>query len=508
MRLAQKLYEGIDINGESTGLITYMRTDGTQLAGEAVSAIRFAIQKKYGDQYLPKSPNVYKSKVKNAQEAHEAIRPTDITRTPESLKGVLDDAHLKLYTLIWKRTLACQMSQAIFDQLTAVIENDDKNHAFKATGTTLVFDGFLAVYQEGKDDEEKDDETVLPPLEVSEKLAVQDILPKQHFTEPPARYSEASLVKKLEELGIGRPSTYATILQVLQDRAYVKLERRYFTPEVRGRLVTSFLKNYFSRYVEYDFTAKLEDQLDDISSGELKWLEVIKKFWDPFDENVAGALQLDITKVIETIENELSLFLFQGEGPEHKCPKCSKGDIHLRLGKYGAFLGCTLYPDCDYTRQLTTESINQDNTPVDDSTISLGRDPNTGSEVTLRKGPYGFYLQWEGEVEEPLPSKTKRKKTAAPKPKRVGLPSGTAPASVTLDQALALKQIPKFLGNHPDTDEPLILGLGRFGPYVKHKDLFASIPKSIPYLEISLEKAVELVNAKALKVTKKKEAVE
>ncbi len=515
MQVAQKLYEGIAVGGESTGLITYMRTDGVQLSDDAVTSIRGHIQKNYGDVYLPASPIAYKSKAKNAQEAHEAIRPTDITRTPESLKNYLDDAQYKLYHLIWKRTLACQMTQAIFDQVSLIVASKDTQHQFKATGSTLIFDGFLRVYQEGVDDAgdgqkiaDDGDERLLPKVEKKDPLDLSQITPKQHFTEPPPRYGEASLVKKLEELGIGRPSTYASIIQVLQDRDYVQLQKRQFTPNDRGRIVTTFLENYFRKYVEYDFTANLEEELDEISDGKREWLKVMEAFWKPFCTNVQEAMKLDIINVIAKLQQDMAIYLF-GEGKDDHCPKCSDGRLGLKLGKWGTFLGCSNYPECSYTRQMVEETLlgeknlTEGADPRTDETRVLGQDPVTGSDIHLRKGPYGWYLQWTGEFEEPKAPKltksgkpSKTKKAEGPKPKRVGLPAGINTTTLTVADALFYKQLPKTLGIFPDTGESMEVNIGKFGPYIHVGKLFTSIPKAINFMEITHEKAIELVRKK------------
>ncbi|MBX9977091.1 MAG: type I DNA topoisomerase, partial [Alphaproteobacteria bacterium] len=511
MQIAQKLYEGITVNGESTGLITYMRTDGVQLAADAVTSIRAHIEKNYGDKYVPTAPIIYKSKAKNAQEAHEAIRPTDISRTPESLRSYLDDTQYKLYDLIWKRTLACQMTQAVFDQVSLDITSADTKHHFKATGSTLVFDGFLRVYQEGLDDAKAsdDDERLLPKVNEKEPLDLKTLLPKQHFTEPPPRYSEASLVKKLEELGIGRPSTYASIIQVLQDRDYVFLQKRQFTPNDRGRIVNTFLENYFKRYVEYDFTAKLEEELDEISDGKRNWLKVMEAFWQPFHSTVGEAMTLDITSVIDQLQKDMATYLF-GENKDNHCPKCNVGHLGLKLGKFGAFLGCSNYPDCSYTRPLVDDAGHQADgdegrTKADEPRV-IGTDPVTGNTIMVRKGPYGWYLQWENEFEEVKPAPVKltktgkvaksTKKPVAPKPKRVGLQAGTKIESLTVEEAMFFKQLPKPLGIFPDTGEPMDVNIGKFGPYVRVGKIFASIPKAIDFFTINFDQAVDLVQKK------------
>lgn len=532
MQTAQKLYEGIMLGGESTGLITYMRTDGVQLSQDAVEGMRTFIQKNYGEDYLPKAPVIYKSKAKNAQEAHEAIRPTDITRTPDDVKPYLDEAQLKLYTLIWKRTLACQMTPALFDQVVVTLSSDAYDaqgigyHQFRANGSILTFDGFLRVYQEGVDQkaaQDKDDDDtsqgserdrLLPVMHEQDITPLHDLKPAQHFTEPPPRYSEASLVKKLEELGIGRPSTYASIIKVLQDRDYVHIVKRQFIPNDRGRIVTSFLQNYFSKYVEYDFTAHLEEELDQISAGDLAWLKVMDQFWQAFHANVQDAMKLEITHVIDQVQNDLVTFLF-GADKNRTCPTCKEGELNLKLGKFGAFLGCSRYPQCPHTQPLT-----HDSTPVDGEgeggapasviSRSLGHDPHTHSEVMLRKGAYGWYIQWDGEFEavnEPLKTtaKTKKtKKTPEPKPKRVGLPATVDIKNFTLEDALSYKSLPILLGQDPESGENVFVKIGRFGPYVQCGKVMASIPKAMqPFHTLTLDQARELIVKKIAQHEKK-----
>jgi len=519
MQTAQRLYEGIEIGGEVTGLITYMRTDSIQIANEALSAARNYIEKSYGKLYLPSSPRVFKNKSKNAQEAHEAIRPTDISRHPDEMRKYLDEAQLKLYELIWKRTVASQMESAVFDQVTVEMASPDKQITLRATGSTLTFDGFLKLYQEGVDeDTDKDEEDrLLPVLSMGESIDQNQVTPNQHFTQPPPRYSEASLVKKLEELGIGRPSTYASIINVLQERDYVRLEKRQFIPEERGRLVTVFLVNFFNKYVQYDFTANLEEELDEISQGKLPWKSVLSEFWNPFHETTESTQNLRTTEVIDRLEQDLSFHLFHGEDESTRvCPTCKTGRVSLKLSRYGAFLGCSNYPECRYTRPLSANA-EEAAAAAPEEPKEVGSDPDTLEAITLRKGPYGYYLQWgdettasaqiaapvEEEKETPKKGKAKPKKKSAksakPKPKRVSLPANTPPDDVTLGMALQLKGLPLSIGVHPDTGEKLSIGLGRFGPYVKFGSQFASIPKTYDFLNLTLEEAIHIVNAKIQK---------
>lgn len=519
MRTAQKLYEGVEINGETTGLITYMRTDGVTLSGEAIGSIRTLIKNKFGDTYLPEAPRAYKSKVKNAQEAHEAIRPTDIFRSPETVSEYLDDDEARLYELIWKRAVACQMESAVLDQVAVDIANQDGKVVLHATGSIITFDGFLKLYREEMEDEERDaadEERRLPPLKEGDPLKLEEVTPNQHFTQPPPRFTEASLVKRLEELGIGRPSTYASILQVLQDRDYVKLDNRRFIPESRGRIVTTFLINFFKKYVEYNFTANLEEQLDGISAGDIPWKKVLTDFWGSFSEAVGKTTDLKITDVINALEQDLAPILFPDKGANSReCPQCKEGKVSLKLGKFGAFVGCSRYPDCRYTRPVLSgggdaeggESANEGFAPK-----LLGDDPKTGMPITLRFGPYGPYIQLgpgaqaaipAPAVTEPEPApaadgkkaKKAKKKPAADKPKRSPVPKNMDPHSVDLSKALGLLSLPREVGLHPESKEMIKAGIGRFGPFLVHQGKFKSIPADDPegVLTIGLNRAVDLL---------------
>jgi DNA topoisomerase-1 len=489
MQLAQRLYEGIDVGGETIGLVTYMRTDSVNLSNDALTTAREFIEKDFGKQYLPSAPRLYKSKAKNAQEAHEAIRPTDVARTPKAMAPYLDDAQQKLYELIWKRTVASQMENALFDQVGVDITSVDKQTSLRATGSTLVFDGFLKLYQEGKDQENKDDKTaedddrILPPLNVGEAITINAITPEQHFTQPPPRYTEASLVKKLEELGIGRPSTYVSLIQTLQDRDYVRIEKRQFHPDQRGRLVTSFLSHYFPKYIQYDFTADLEEQLDDISDGKRGWIDVMNAFWTPFHETVKQAEPLKISQVLDDVQKDLeaSLFDMTKENPK-ACPTCNEGQLSLKLSKFGPFLGCNRYPDCKYTKSLSDSAQSEEGLQEANDVIVIGQDPNLGVDITVRKGPYGPYLQWE--------------QKDVKKPKRVSIPPGFDPYTISLEQALKLASLPAPIGKFPDTQEDILVGIGRFGPYLKHNNTFTSIPKAYNFMEITLEEALSIIEKK------------
>ena len=492
MRTAQKLYEGIDLGGEVVGLITYMRTDGVQISNEAIGGIRDTIVERFGQAYLPEAPRVYKAKARNAQEAHEAIRPTDITGRPADLSPWLGADELRLYELIWKRTLASQMESARLDQVAVDIAVDGTTAKLRATGSVVAFDGYLTLYQEGRDDsprEGEDGDRRLPPMNEGEAVSRRKVLPEQHFTQPPPRFTEASLVKKLEELGIGRPSTYASILQVLQDRDYVRLEKRRFYPEDRGRMVTAFLSSFFTRYIEYGFTADLEGQLDAVSDGRLSWQELLKDFWSGFKAAVDETKDLRITHVIESLDAELGPHFFpvDPDKPGHNpraCPACKEGRLGLKIGKTGGFIGCSNYPDCRYTRSLAV--INGEDAEAEACLASprlLGADPASGLPVTVRKGPFGIYLQL-GEAS---------KEKGAEKPKRCSLPKGMSPMEIDLETALALLALPREVGPHPETGEPILAGIGRYGPYVKHKSAYKTLPEDDDVLTIGLNRAVVLI---------------
>jgi DNA topoisomerase-1 len=483
MRVAQRLYEGVDIFGETIGLITYMRTDGVAMSAEAIEAARRLIDTRYGANYRPDEPRVYKTQAKNAQEAHEAIRPTDMFGLPEKVGRDLEPDQLALYELIWKRAMASQMSAAVIDQVAVDIVSPDRTLQFRATGSTIQFDGFLTLYREDEDDAEEDEENRrLPPLKERDALTRGKVDPQQHFTQPPPRYSEASLVKKLEELGIGRPSTYASILQVLQDRNYVRLDKKRFIPEDRGRVVTAFLESFFERYVEYNFTADLENKLDQISDGRISWQKVLEDFWRDFSAAVTGTKDLSITQVIDALDEDLGPHFFpplpDGRDPR-LCPACSAGRLSLKLGKFGAFIGCSNYPECRYTRPLAVETGGEGNgEPV--GPRELGADPATNLPVSLRKGPYGLYVQLgQGDESE--------------KPKRVSLPKGLAPAEVTLDQAVKLLALPREIGVHPADGKKIVAAIGRFGPYIKHGDEFRSVRGDDDVLTIGINRAVSLL---------------
>ena len=491
MRIAQRLYEGIDIGGETVGLITYMRTDGVDIAPEAIVAARSVIRADYGAKYVPSSPRQYVSKAKNAQEAHEAIRPTDLARRPSEVKKLLEPDQAKLYELIWLRTIASQMESAELERTTVDItaKVGSRTIDLRANGTVVKFDGFLTLYTEDQDDKDDDDDSRrLPEMAAGEALQKREIVADQHFTEPPPRYSEASLVKRMEELGIGRPSTYASILQVLRDRGYVRLDKKRLVPEDKGRVLVAFLENFFARYVEYDFTANLEEQLDQISNNEVAWKDVLRDFWTGFIGAVGEIKELRVAQVIDALDTMLEPHLFppskDGTDPR-KCPNCENGRIGLKLGRFGGFIGCSNYPECRFTRQL---AVGADG--AGGGMRKLGEDPDTGLEVTVRSGRFGSYLQL-GE-----PSKDEDGK--AVKPKRASLPKGVSPDDMDIDRAVKLLALPRTIGKHPDDGEDIIAGVGRFGPYVKHGKTYANIDANEDILAVGLNRAVALIEEKKL----------
>ena len=493
MRVAQRLYEGADIGGETVGLITYMRTDGVQIAEEAIPAVRRVIEADYGKEYLPPAPRRYETKAKNAQEAHEAIRPTELSRRPRETRSFLDADQAKLYELIWLRTVASQMESAELERTTVDIAAKVASRLLelRATGTVVKFDGFLTLYQEGRDEDPEDEESRrLPQMSSDERLEKRSIAADQHFTEPPPRYSEASLVKRLEELGIGRPSTYASILQVLKDRKYVRLDKRRLFPEDRGRIVVAFLESFFAKYVEYDFTAGLEEQLDLVSNSEVAWRDVLRDFWRDFIAAIDGTKDLKISAVIDALDALLAPHLFppREDGSDPRvCPTCGQGRLSLKLSKFGAFIGCSNYPECRYTRALSSQA---DGSP-DIGTKKLGVDPVTGLDVTVRSGRFGPYLQL-GETEK-----------GGEKPKRAGLPKGIAPDEIDLDRALALLALPREVGRNPEDGEPIVAGIGRFGPYVRHGKTYANLDSPEEVFSVGLNRAVTLIAEKRAKGPRK-----
>ncbi len=494
MRVAQQLYEGVDLDGESVGLITYMRTDGVQMAREAVFSIRDHVKAVNGPDYVPAAPREYTSKAKNAQEAHEAIRPTDVARTPDSVARFLSSDQRRLYDLIWKRAVASQMQSAELDQVTVEVADGPNGQGrgirLRATGSIVTFDGFLKLYREDQDDTAEEEEgRMLPPMAERDPLGLGVVDATQHFTQPPPRYSEASLVKKLEELGIGRPSTYASILSVLQDRKYVRQDKRRFIPEDRGRLVTAFLVGFFEHYVETGFTAQMEEKLDDIAEGQADWRAVMRAFWDDFSKAVEQTKDLKISDVISALDQELGPHFFppreDGSDPR-ACPACGTGRLGLKLGRYGSFIGCSNYPACQYTRRLAIETGDDQGETLKEGMRVLGRNPDTGEEITVRRGPYGLYVQ-QGEASED-------KKAA--KPRRTSLPRGMDAEQLTLEQAIALLHLPRTIGVHPETKETIEAGIGRFGPYVRMGAIYGSLDRDDDVLAIGINRAVDLIARK------------
>jgi DNA topoisomerase-1 len=490
MQLAQRLYEGVEIGGETVGLITYMRTDGVDMAPESVAALRKLIGASWDPRYLPGAPRRYTTKVKNAQEAHEAIRPTDPSRLPKDMARYLDAEQARLYELIWKRTVASQMESAELERTTVEVlaEAGSRRVDLRATGQVVKFDGFLALYNEDRDDDAEDEEgRRLPQMSRGETLQRKTIEIGQHFTEPPPRFTEATLVKRMEELGIGRPSTYASTLAVLRERDYVSLDKKRLKAEDKGRLVTAFLESFFSRYVEFDFTAALEEKLDRISNHELDWKEVLRDFWKDFSAALDGTKELRTGQVLEALNDLLGPHIFpdKGDGSNPRaCPNCGSGQLSLKLGKFGAFIGCSNYPECRYTRQLAAPAAGQgadgEGAGAEQGTRRLGSDPATGLEVTLRDGRFGPYVQLgEGD-----------------KPKRTSLPRGMAPATVDLERALALLALPKEVATHPETGKPILVGIGKFGPYVQHDRTYANLERDDDVLAIGANRAIDLIATK------------
>ncbi|MFM7085266.1 MAG: type I DNA topoisomerase [Hyphomicrobium sp.] len=493
MQIAQRLYEGVDIGGDTVGLITYMRTDGVTIVPEALSSIRNMIKKEFAENYVAPFIREYKTKAKNAQEAHEAIRPTDPSLRPKDVAKYLDSGQAALYELIWRRTLASQMASAELEQTAADIEvkgQDGKAYILRATGTVVIFDGFLKIYEEGRDDRirviekgkedaaEEEDTRRLPPLNKGDQLIERGVAAEQHFTQPPPRYSEATLVKRMEELGIGRPSTYATTMATLVDRGYVKIDKKRLVPEDKGRLVIAFLESFFKRYVEYDFTAGLEEKLDLISDNKLNWKSVLRDFWKEFTGSINDIKDLRVGDVLEALNEMLGPHIFpdKGDGSDPRtCPKCGEGRISLKIsGKNGAFIGCGNYPNCTFTRQLAATGAESG------EERELGLDPESGLPVVVKSGRFGMYLQLgEGTKDE--------------KPRRSSIPKGIDSATIDLDRALQLLSLPREVGLHPETQTSIVAGLGRFGPFILHDGTYANLENVDDIFSIGLNRAVTLL---------------
>ena len=505
MQVAQKLYEGVDVGGESVGLITYMRTDGVQIVPEAVSQIRDVISAEFGRNYTPFARE-WKTKAKNAQEAHEAIRPTDPKRTPDKVRRYLDREQAALYELIWKRTIASQMAPAEMEQTTVEITvqgRDGKPYGLRANGSVMTFDGFLRVYQEGRDertrliakgkedtaDSDDDESRRLPVLQVGDRLKDRAIDADQHFTQPPPRFTKSSLVKRMEELGIGRPSTYASTLAVLRDRDYVRLEKKQLVPEDKGRLVTAFLEGFFRRYVEYDFTADLEEKLDLISDAKLDWKQVLRDFWKDFTAAIDETKELRVSEVLEKMNELLGPHIFpakeDGSDPR-ACPSCNAGRLSLKPGKFGPFVGCSNYPECRYTRQFSAATDGSAESQSPDGKL-LGTDPETGLPVTVRSGRFGTYLQLGDQKDY----------DEGEKPKRSSIPKGIDAATIDLEKALQLLRLPREVGVHPETGNMITAGLGRYGPFILHDGKYANLDGIEDVFSVGINRAVAIIAEKA-----------
>ena len=486
MQAAQRLYEGVDMGGETVGLITYMRTDGVQMAPEGVAQIRSVIGKRYGQDYLPDKARHYATKAKNAQEAHEAIRPTDLSRAPGDVRGSVGDDEARLYDLVWKRAVASQMTSAEFERTTVDVDarTGGETIGLRATGSVMKFDGFLSVYQEGLDDAADDEDGRLPPIEANERLVREAVKPSQHFTEPPPRYTEATLIKKMEELGIGRPSTYTATLSTLRDREYVVLDKKRLVPGSKGRIVTAFLESFFKRYVEYGFTADLEEKLDAVSDGQLDWRAVLREFWEDFAKQVGEVMEVRTADVLDELNDDLAPLIFpprpDGSHPRI-CPVCGTGQLSLKTSRFGAFIGCSNYPECNYTRQLGDDP-NAEPGAADGGPLTLGTHPRTGRDIQLKSGRFGPYVEMAAEEGE--------------KPKRSSLPKGWEPGDMTLEKAVSLIDLPREVGVHPETQEVIAAGLGRYGPYLLHQKKYTKLDSIDDVFEIGLNRAVSLIAEK------------
>jgi len=501
MQIAQKLYQGIEIEGETIGLITYMRTDGTNLSTDAISSFREYIKKEIGEEYLPESPlNYTGKKAKNAQEAHEAIRPTDIMRAPDSVKKYLSPDQNKLYDLIWSRALSSQMESAKFDRNTITISTNDTATICKASGSVIKFDGFLKIMKDTKKDE---DEEILPKM-TKGPVNIEKLLDEQHFTQPPPRYSEASLVKKLEELGIGRPSTYASIISVISTRGYAESINKRFHPTDRGKLISAFLEKLFSRYVDYNFTAELENQLDEITTGKEGWIKVLEMFWKDFNKNVSEVKEIRTREVLDLLNDSLGSLIFErgkDGNIDRKCQLCDNGSLSLKNSfRGGAFIGCSNYPECKFTRPLSKAKAAAQSQLAEPKFI--GKHEN-GNDMYLKNGRFGPYLQYEKveeKLEEIAETKKKKKKTKKKKNlkednnfKNVSIPKGITLESVDLDRAKFLCSLPKSLGINPDNQKDIILNSGRFGPYLKCDNKSARIENVEEIFSIGLNRAITLI---------------
>ena len=495
MQIAQRLYQGIDIEGETTGLITYMRTDGTNISKEAIEDFRKHISNNFGDKYLPSAPNNYTGKkAKNAQEAHEAIRPTNIKRKPEDIKKYVNADQFKLYELIWSRALSSQMTPAEFDRNTIIISSENKNINFRASGSVIKFDGFLKVYQVQETDE--DAKNILPEVKEGEEISILKLNDEQHFTDPPPRYSEASLVKKMEELGIGRPSTYASIISVLSTRNYVELMNKRFHPTDRGKLISAFLEKLFSKYVDYNFTADLENQLDEITSGKIEWVKVLDNFWKDFYENVGKVKEKRTREVLDLLNESLGALIFERDEKDaidRKCKLCADGELSLKNSfRGGAFIGCSNYPECKFTRPLSKAKAAAQYNLAEPKLLGQN---NNGKDIYLKNGRFGPYLQYEKEKDELELKKKKgrKKKNENDHFKNVSIPKGIDIDSVDLDKAKYLCSLPKVLGQHPENGHDITLNSGRFGPYLKCENKSARLENVEDLFSIGLNRAITMI---------------
>jgi len=496
MQIAQRLYQGIDVEGDTVGLITYMRTDGTQISNEAISDFRKFVDKEHGEKYLPENPNSYAGKkAKNAQEAHEAIRPTDINKKPTDMKKYLSTDQSKLYELIWNRALSSQMNPAEFDRKSITVESENKKINFKANGSTIKFDGFLKVYKfEEKDEDLKN---VLPEVKNGDKVNIKELTDEQHFTDPPPRYSEASLVKKMEELGIGRPSTYASIISVLSTRNYVELLNKRFHPTDRGKLLSAFLEKLFTKYVDYNFTADLENQLDEITSGKINWVKVLDGFWKDFYSNVGKVKEKRTREVLDLLNESLGDLVFERDDNgtiDRKCKLCETGQLSLKNSfRGGAFIGCSNYPECKFTRPLSKSKASQQINLAEPKLIGKN---DLGKDIFLKNGRFGPYLQYEIEPNELDQNKRKKskKKKENENLKNVSIPKGLQIENVDLEKAKYLCSLPKIIGKHPDLNEDISINVGRFGPYLKCSNKSARIESVDELFTIGLNRAVTLIS--------------
>ena len=489
MQIAQRLYQGIDIEGDTVGLITYMRTDGTNISNDALTDFRDFIKKNYGDNYLPKEPNNYSGKkAKNAQEAHEAIRPTDISRSPDSMKKFLSTDQIKLYDLIWSRALSSQMEAAKFDRKTITIISTDNLNQFKCSGSTIKFDGFLKITRTDEDENDK----ILPDVNKDEVTA-DNFIDEQHFTQPPPRYSEASLVKKLEELGIGRPSTYASIISVISNRGYADIVNKRFFPTDRGKLLSAFLEKLFSKYVDYGFTAGLEEQLDDITSGKEEWIKVLNNFWKDFNVNVSNVKEKRTREVLDLLNESLGELIFESDEKgkiNRNCKLCNTGQLSLKNSfRGGAFIGCSNYPECKFTRPLSKSKANDQIALAEPKLIGQN---DTGKDIFLKNGRFGPYLQYEMTEDENI-SKKKKKKKENENLRNVSIPKGIDINHIDLDKAKYLCSLPKIIGQHPDNGKDITINTGRFGPYLKCENKSARLENVEDIFTIGLNRAITLI---------------